>query len=90
MPEPDDGFVDVPEPAPGDISGDEEMAELGENSFLHWKEQLYNQRASAGEGHQFFTEALRSAHLEGKVGMRESVAMRNIPPVARDASNPPG
>lgn len=85
MPEPDDGFLDVPEP--GDSREDDTMPALDQDSFLHWKENLYNQRASAGEGHQFFIEALRSGHLEGKMGMRESIAARNLPPVAADGSN---
>ena len=48
--------------------------------------QYYNNRSlevmhHADQAHHFWTDAQRSAFLEGKVGMRESVAMRNIPPI---------
>jgi hypothetical protein len=63
------------------------MAALDENSFLHWKEQLYKSAQRMSDGADFVTEQGRLGMLEGKVGMRESVAMRNIPPIAADSQN---
>lgn len=57
------------------------VTELDSASNEFWREDLRNEAAARREGARFWTDAQRSAFLEGKVGMRESVAMRNIPPV---------
>ena len=56
------------------------MAALDPDSALHWKEHLYKSAQRQSDSSDFFSDALRSQHLEGKVGMRESVAIRNLPP----------
>lgn len=58
---------------------------LDDASNEFWKEDLRNEAASRREGTRFWTDAQRSAFIEGKVGLRESVAMKNIPPQAPTA-----
>ena len=57
------------------------MAQLDTDSMLHWKEKMYNQSQSQADGHQFLVEAQRAGFLEGKIGLRESIALKNVPPV---------
>ena len=56
------------------------MAALDSDSALHWKEHLYKSAQRQSDSADFFSNSLSSQHLEGKVGMRESVAVRNLPP----------
>ena len=79
MPCPPDN--DSPEPR-----SNNSMAALDSDSYLHWKEHLYKSAQRQSDSADFFSDALRSQHLEGKVGMRESVAIRNLPP-ERDAAS---
>lgn len=62
------------------ILENDDMAELDKDSFLHWKEKAYAiaDREQAGAG--FASESLRLGFMEGKVGFRESIAMKNLPP----------
>jgi hypothetical protein len=83
MPEVDENVLDVPS-----NPEDDDMASLDENSYLHWKEDLYNHAAQRREGAEFFVEALRSAYMEGKVGYRESLALMNNPPSRAPGSIP--
>lgn len=72
--------VDVPPDC-----GDDDMAtvDLPDNSYAHWKERLYHLAEMTRESHHFWTDQSRSQHLEGKMGMRESIAMQNMPPALR-------
>lgn len=76
--------LDVPD------SGELTMAALDENSFLHWKEHLYKSTQRMSDGADFVTEQGRMGMLEGKMGVRETVGLRNVPPVAADAKNTGG
>jgi hypothetical protein len=60
---------------------DKQMAKLDEDSMLHWKEQLYKTAQAANDGHTFVMEQGRLNFLEGKVGLRESIALKNVPPI---------
>jgi hypothetical protein len=76
-------------PCPNDEAesgSNKSMAALDSDSYLHWKEHLYKSGQRQSDSADFFSDALRSQHLEGKVGMRESVAIRNLPP-ERDAAS---
>lgn len=64
------------------------MATLDEMSSQHWKEKLWSQDQSRADGHQFLIEAQRAGFLEGKMGLRESIAASNLPPVRPIAPTP--
>ena len=70
----------IPIPVPSGVTP-MPATELDQASNEFWREDLRNEAAARREAARFWTDAQRSAFLEGKVGMRESVAMRNIPPV---------
>ena len=71
-------MADLNIPLPGD--NDVAQTTLDDASNEFWREDLRNEAASRREGARFWTDAMRSAFIEGKVGLRESVAMKNIPP----------
>ena len=58
-------------------------------TFQYWTGQTLQQNHMVNQGHQFFLEAQRAGFLEGKVGMRESVALKNLPPLAPSGSTNP-
>lgn len=68
------------------IIGGESMAELDANGYLHWKEKMYSESHSGDQDNRFFVDALKSGFIEGKMGARELVFSRNVPPVAKDAN----
>ena len=55
-------------------------AVLDDNSHAHWKEKLYDVAHARTETNSFASEAQKLGFMEGKVGLRESNAMKNIAP----------
>ena len=51
----------------------------------YWIEDMRNESAARREGARFWTDAQRSQFIEGKIGMRESIALKNVPPIAATA-----
>ena len=66
---------------PGDEDDSMATTELDGASNEYWREDLRSHSGMRRDSSLFWSDAQRSAFLEGKVGMRESVAMRNIPPI---------
>lgn len=64
---------------------------LPAEDYAAWKSDLFNHRAGARDSAQFFTDCLKSSHLEGKVGYREALAVRTVgqPGVAKETDTSP-
>jgi len=65
---------------------------LPNEDYAFWKSDLFNSRSMARDGVQYALEALRLGFQEGKVGYRESLAIRTAgqPGVAKETDTSPG
>ena len=71
------------------------MAEVGTalpaEDYAYWKSDLLDSRARSRDGINFLLESLRASYMEGKVGYRESLAIRTVgqPGVAQHTDTSP-
>jgi len=64
------------------------MADVTCPNTPFWREKLYAESHNGDEDARFFTNALKSGFIEGKMGAREMTFGMNMPPVRAVGSAP--